>query len=460
MKTKENKQVFDHNNVWKTLMKVSFPIVIMQVMFSLFTVVDSLMVSHYVKYSNGTTGSAVIGLAVTPIYIAYVFMTLAIVGNSLNYTKLIAKGKYDEARHSASQGYAFSIMMGLIAGILLASTAYPYMRWVGTSGDEKLTGEQIWDGTLYIIIFSVSLLFPEDFFISTLRTEGKGGASILFPVISIAFNTFFNWLFMGVFNYGIWSASLALLISIFVSTVGSHIYAIYLRRKGKVQLEISFRSMIKTDWKLIKTLSSYGIVAVARSFAFSLNSWLIAVLISPFGNDWRSWLTALSTTFNLFAQVAYGIHLGASTLITYWYNADKKKATKDVIRQSLYATVGVQIIMISIMCGIAPYILRAYNVPNEEVFRNAIYIVSISLLFSSINGFPPFMYSSFKDVKSAMIHISIWIALILTFQLSFYFGFNAVDPNNHLFYIMSLPIGLASSVLVNTPLFINKYKSI
>jgi len=57
---------FNHENVTKTLFRVSFPIMFMSLLFASFFFVDSLMIAHFVKYDDGRTGAAVLGM-VTPI---------------------------------------------------------------------------------------------------------------------------------------------------------------------------------------------------------------------------------------------------------------------------------------------------------------------------------------------------------------------------------------------------------
>lgn len=344
--------------------------------------IDAAMVGHL-----GADESAAVGLVSTSLWLFWGLCSSAIVGFSVQVAHRMGAADYKGARSVLRQGLLFAVIFGSIMALIGCGIAAPLPRWLGGEGEAVCSG-----ASMYFAVFVAALPLLTLNYLggAVLRATGNmkvaGGVNVLMCVLDVVFNFFFIFptrslelwgmdIAMPGMGLGVLGAALGTVcaeiisasLMIWYATMREKDIAIFGRHavhNGRkepnrwhdfIPTGVVLRNALKVSAPM--TLE-HGVICGAQI--------MVTVIVAPLG--------VMAIAANSFAVTAealcympgYGIGDAATTLVGQSYGARRK----DLARQFAYLTVGLGMVVMTVMGVImwlaAPAVMELFS-PVAEI---------------------------------------------------------------------------------------------
>lgn len=278
-----------NNNLWKLMWELSLPAIIGMSINGINAFVDALFVGQYV----GQNALAAISLAFPLTFITNSFAAMIGVGTSSLLS--IAIGSNDEA----TQKKAFSILtqLSIITSLIISVLCVYFARdMIAFMGG---TGEVLDLGTIYyqiMMAFTIVRLYS----VATnmiIRAEGKIKIAMIYTIASALLNMVLNYLFIGVFDWGIEGAAWATNTSMAVY-MGLNLYYF---ASGQTSYKGSFK-LYRIEKKMLYPILSVGVSAMMLQVMFLVQQIVVFRSIAYYGDDWH--IAFMGATYRVLMLVA------------------------------------------------------------------------------------------------------------------------------------------------------------
>ncbi|WP_165498302.1 MATE family efflux transporter [Siculibacillus lacustris] len=233
--------------VARVFVRTAAPIILVMTVNGLFTVVDALFLGHYAGAKALTAVTLMFPLMMLMIALQTMVASgmASIVARQLGARDLRAA----EGTVFAAHLLAVAVCAVLILGLALT----------GGTMARALSGDDPEIARLGIVFLSIMVVFaPFSFFLGiqadTLRSEGHVGAMALLAVVATVLNILFNYLLIGVFDYGVAGSAAGTILAQALAMAG----VVGLRLSGHTRLPLFARGSgaILADWRAILALGA------------------------------------------------------------------------------------------------------------------------------------------------------------------------------------------------------------
>lgn len=168
---------------------------------ALYQTLDGVFVGQYL----GETAFAALNLAMPFVIINFALADLIGVGSSVPIAVSLGRGEERDAHNIFSCAVLLIVLAGLVTGVLLYALAPWLMSVMGAEGEFALFAEQ------YLRVYALcspvtTLVFAMD---NYLRICGYIRGSMWLNILMSGLSGVLEFLFLGVFSFGIWGAALA-----------------------------------------------------------------------------------------------------------------------------------------------------------------------------------------------------------------------------------------------------------
>lgn len=304
------------------LLRIAIPIMVMNVLQSLFNIIDMTVLKAFDTDNGYSVGS--VGACGTLISL----ITGLLIGISAGANVIIAKyiGRGDRERVDRSVGA--SILLSAVGGFALTA--------IGVAGAELFLGwmncpDKLIDGAvLYFRLYflGVPILMVYNFCASILRASGDSRRPMLYLTLGGVIKIVFNYLFVGVFGIGIRGVAFATIISWSVSATLGLIALI--RNTGTVKIKLNYLRFYKSE---LKEILFIGVPAGLQQALYSIANVIIAATVNSFGPD----ATTGISIANNFDGILYQISVATSIAVMPYVSQNVghgniKRATQSILR--------------------------------------------------------------------------------------------------------------------------------
>ncbi|AJC86565.1 MATE family efflux transporter [Campylobacter sp. RM16704] len=385
----------------------------------LYVIIDGIFVGRYL----GTDALAAMNLVMPFIMISFALADMIAIGSSVQIAINLGKGKIENARRIFSFCIILIFGISCLMGILGFFLAKPLSAFMGA--DENIQNLS----TEYMQIFAIfaplnMLAFAMD---NYLRICGKTFYSMLVNIITALSNIVLDWLFIVVFEWGLFSAALATCIGMSLGTILGFLPFI------SKDLVLKFRKpMIR--FKILKNIIYNGSSEFFSNISSSIYTILAnAILLKISGNQALaafSIILYLSTfTFALILSMCEAMQ----PAISYNYGYKNTPRIQMIFKRMFFASCLLGTFVFVVVYFYNDYIVSFFNKNNNEEFaniaQNALALFSFSFLLSWFGKLCASFFTSLDKPILSLI-VSITQSLILPFMfiqiLSHYFGLNGV----------------------------------
>lgn len=376
----------DHFTYTK-LFRFVLPSICMMVFTSIYGVVDGYFVSNYA----GKTAFAAINL------IMPFLMILGGMGFMLGTggTALVSRvlGEKDEKR--ANEYFSMTILFTVVLGIVLTVVGLVMMRpvaiWFGA------TPEMVDDCVLYgnIVVSFTTMYMLQNVFQSFVVAAERPTLGLIATLAAGFTNMILDWLFVGVFGWGIAGAALATGLS---QTVGGVLPMLYFLLPNASPLRLrwtrlQFRPLLQACTNGSSELMS-NVSASVVSIVYNYQ------LLRYLGEDGVSAYGVLMYVQFVFVAIFVGYAVGSAPIVSYHYGAQNDSELKNLLKKSLLLMMGLGVGMMAAAWLLATPLAQLYVGYDEGLFElthHAFQLFSFAFLLSGINIYASSFFTALNN---------------------------------------------------------------
>lgn len=426
-----------------SLIKYTFPTVIMMVFFSLSTIIDGIFVSRYVGANALSATNIVYPVINILIGISIMFAT----GGNAIVAKYMGEGKNQEAKET----FTLITLSALVAGLIVAILSIIFIKdIIYALGATDNLYKNCFDYLIVFLIFA-PVMISKLFFDYFLVTAGVPKLGLISSVSGGVINIILDYLFIVDFKMGALGAALATCVSYALPAM---VGVIYFSRKSNV---LCFAKP-KFNMKLILDSCMNGSSEMVTQMSGAVTTFLYnAAMLKFLGEDGVASITIILYVQFLLNSAYIGFTSGVSPRISYNYGSRDDEQIRKIVKYSF-----------TIVCVFAAFIFissRSFSnviigmfspkgTALYDITLNGFMIFSFNFLVVGMNIFTSGMFTAFSNGK-----VSALLSILRTFilftigivTLPRFLGVNGVW--------MVVPFAEFTTLIVSL-FFINKYKYI
>ncbi len=420
---------------YSKLIRFVFPSVMMMIFTSIYSIVDGFFVSNYV---STTAFSAVNLMAPIFIIVSSVGFMVGAGGTALT-AKLLGEKRPDDANR------VFSLMVyALIAGGILLTVASlfllkPIAIALGAKGELLTLSIQY----ARIILVANTFFMLQNVFQNFLIAAEKPKFGLLITVIAGVTNMVLDFLFVGVFNWGVEGAAYATAMS---QVLGGSIPLLYFAFPNNSLLRLTRTHF---DGKALLKACTNGASELMTNVSASVVTMLYNFqLLRLTGEDGVAAYGVIMYVNFLFAAVFFGYCLGSAPAISFQYGASNKAELHNLFRKSMGIIGVIGLLMSVISFAMASPFSHLFIKNNADLYQMTVRGFQLYAFSFFLFGFNVFGSSFFTALNNGGVSATISFLRTLVFQvvcilvLPLWFGLDGVWVATLVAELLSLAVTL------------------
>ena len=425
MDTKKNcsSSFLGTERIGKLIFKFAIPMIISQLVTSVYNVVDQIFVGQYVGYLGNAATTVVFPIVNIGTAVALLFGS----GAASNFSLNAGKQKKD-ALYYVGNGLLFMAIFSTLLSIFIFTFRSPLLMLFGA------TEQSISYAYDYVTVIAVGLPF------SIISVGGsllvRADASPRYATISLLAGAIINCIldpiFLFKFNMGMVGAALATIIGQFVSFI---MVAVYFTK---------FFAGLKAGhfaprWCYFKAVFSLGAALAANQIAISIVNIILNNQLryygarSAYGSDVPIACVGIITKINtLLVSIQIGVAQGCQPINGYNYGAGHYGRVRQTYKAAVKILVAVSTLSFVFFEAFPRQVISIFGVGTPEYFSFATKLLRFYMLFVIISGIQPvssnFLTSIGKAGKGTILFLTRQVFLLLPFIVIFpmFFGIDGI----------------------------------
>ena len=340
---------------YKKLLRFTLPSVVMMIFTSIYGVVDGFFVSNFV----GKTPFAAVNFIMPFLMILGAIGFMFGAGGSALVAKTLGEGDREKANRLFTMIVSLSIGIGVVLTVLGISMLRPIASILGAEG------EMLENCVLYgrVVLLALVAFMLQMEFQSLFITAEKPALGLFVTVISGVTNMLLDFLFVGVFRWGLIGAAAATGIS---QAVGGFLPLFYFSRKNSSLLRFT---KWKFDGKAFLKVCTNGSSELMANISMSVVGMLYNVqLLKYAGENGVSAYGVLMYVSLVFCGAYIGYAIGVAPVVGYHFGAQNKKELKSLLKKSFTIISIAAFFMVSFALVMAHPLSKIFVGYDQELF--------------------------------------------------------------------------------------------
>jgi putative MATE family efflux protein len=306
-----NPNVLDTENIGRLLVKLATPAFFGMFVQTLYNVINTIFIGHYV----GSLGIAGLSIVFPLQMLTYGIGMMVGMGGSSLISRSIGSGRTEEAERTVGNGISVSIIITIVFMIIVLPFTGFWLRLIGAS-DAVMPY-----ASTYLIIITSGTVFNvlAMTFLNFARAEGNAKVGMVGMIIGAVLNIILDAIFIVVLKMGVMGAGLATIISQIVSMI--YLFSYYF--SGNSYLKIRWRNL-RPDFSILKQMLAIGIGSFVQTMAGSISAMLLIHLVVKYGGDVALGAFGIVQRVMMFATMpAMVLGQGVQPILGYNYGAKR-----------------------------------------------------------------------------------------------------------------------------------------
>lgn len=389
----EQQSKLEHAISFRWLLLFALPTIFSSIFSNLYTTVDGIFVARWVD----TNALSAINITLPLTYLASALGMMFGTGGNALVARKIGEGRQQEAREDFSLLMLSAFLFSVVLSVLCFFFLDPLCRFLGS--DDLLLPYC----RAYMIPVLISIPFAVFGMVFQLSfiTVGKAGLGAFLSVMGGILNIVLDWLFMGVFHWGLSGAAIATSIGYaFPSMVGTVWFCVNRNQTLYV---------VRPKWRLPTLIHSCvnGSSEMVSVLAFSVVTILFnRILMGLGGSDGVASLTIIWYAQGLFGGLFRGYINGIASVVSYNLGRGDKLRLSKLFRISVW-TLGITaavVTLVSYLFGATVVSFFAKGNANvAAISLHGFHIVATSFLMMAYNVFASGWFTALNDGKTSAI---------------------------------------------------------
>lgn len=369
-------------NVWKQMLVFAIPFFVGNLIQSLYSVVDLMIVSYFA----GTNSVAGVNTSGSVMIIITNLATGIAAGGTVMVGQFLGAGQREKIRQAISTLFLTLFGLAAILAVGLLAAAHPLLRMLNTPVEAYTESY----GYLVVSLIGIVFIFGYNAVSAVIRGMGDGKTPLYFVIVACVVNILLDFLFVTGLGWGATGAGIATVIAQAVSMTSCILYLI----RNDFVFDFK-RKSFSFDREMFQSLMRVGLPNGVQHAATNLSFLVMMAMVNAVGGVAANAAVGIVGKFNGFAllmQVAFST--AASAMISQNIGADQMWRAKKVLQCCL------------ILCSLTSlftYVL-AYMFPEE-----------IMLLF----GAKPDVVAEGVIYMSAFRYEYVFVPIIIAFNAMF-----------------------------------------
>lgn len=380
----------------KHILKFAFPLILANMGQQLYAVADASIVGRGV----GVKALAAVGATDW----VYCMILWAVINLTQGFSTFVSRYFGEKNFAKLNKSIAMSTLLSgfisiflTVAGIL---AALPLLNLMNTPTD--IIGQ----ATAYLVIMigGTVVVTAYNLASSVLRAFGDGKSPLIAMIIAAILNVGLDLLFVFPFDWGIYGAALASVLSQFAA------FLFCLIRLNKIECIHLNRQSFQVDWAEIKELLAFSLPLALQSITIAVGGIFLQSVINLQGSVFIAGYTATNKMYGLMECSATALGLACSTFFAQNYGAGLyDRVRKGVKTASLIAT-GMALAVFVVLLLIRRELLQLFLDVNQENGFDALEVAVRYLTYMVFFLVILFLIHVFRNALQAL-QISIWSML-------------------------------------------------
>ena len=347
--------VLDDDRIGQLMLKLSLPALTGLLVMTMYNVVDTIFVGHYVGPS---------GIAGLTIVFPAQMLTMAIgqmmgMGGASLISRSIGAGNIHRAEHALGNALTAAVALSVVVMIAGLSNTDMWLRLMGASETVLPYAREYMDIILIAVPFKTIAMAQS----SLIRAEGNARVPMTGMIIGAVLNIILDAVFIILLDMGIRGAALGTLIASLVTTL----YFMRYYLSGKSFLKIHTKSLI-IEWGILGAVLAIGIAAFASLSASSLAVVFINRALATFGGDVAISAYGLVNRIMMFAFMpGMVIALGLQPILGFNYGAKRYDRVLKAIKIAVIAATTFSIIVFLAVYFAPEVFIRVFTTDGEVI---------------------------------------------------------------------------------------------
>lgn len=335
MDSKERRELILKGNMYKVIITLSLPIMINNLIQTLYNLADGVWVSKISSVHFAATSF------VWPVNFLFVSLGigLSIAGTSI-LSQLIGASKYEEANKYSSQLIAISFITSIVFAIIGYIISPIIIKLMGG------TGSLAEYSNIYLKITFLDMPFMFLFFNynSIMNAQGNTLQPTILSAISAILNVVLDPIFIFNFNMGIAGAAIAtLLTKALLAAAG-----FYMLIKKPGMIKINFKGF-KFDKNVIKKIVKIALPSSVGQSGSALGFMVLNSFIASYGTATIAAFGMVNRITGLIMQPAMGVGAALTAVVGQNLGSDQLERVKEAFIKSLKLTIAFSVVGCAIM---------------------------------------------------------------------------------------------------------------
>lgn len=376
----------------KSLLKFTFPTILVMIFMGLYTVVDTIFVARFVD----TNVLSALNIVCPVINLIVGLGTMLATGGSAIVARKMGAGEHTKA----AQDFTLLISAGILLGVLLAVMGTAFIDrivwWLGASSILFPYCKEY----LFILLLFTPASILQVLFQNLIVTAGRPGMGMVLGVSAGIVNILLDYIFMVPLHMGIKGAAFGTGIGYMIpAAIGLWFFSV---KKGSLY----FRKPV-VDFSVLAESCTNGFSEMVGQAATAVTTFLFNhMMMKLLGENGVAAITIIIYTQFLLNSLYIGFSMGIAPVISYNYGKQYEKQLKNVFCICMRFIVLLSISVFSIALIFASSLVGIFAETETfvyEITRNGFLIFSFSFLFCGLNIFTSATFTALSNGKLSAI---------------------------------------------------------
>lgn len=313
-------------SVFKGLLAMTLPIMLMNVMQTLFSAIDMAILGQFV---NDIAVGAV-GVCGTLISLCTGLLVGTSIGANVVIAKYIGKGDKEHIERAVGCAILFSVVGGIVLAIIGISCAEIFLKW--TNCPAELLNQAVLYFKIYFAGVPVILFYS--FCASILRSVGDTKRSMFFSLAGGVAKILLSLFFIIVLKLGVAGVALTTIISNLIS--GVLCFLVIVRSKDTLHFNPKKMKFYGSE---LKQMLYIGIPTGIQTALYSLANTVIVTAVNSFGADATTGLSVANQFDGILYYIIHAPSLAVMPYVAQNIGAKNIKRAKEAIYKGVIITI-------------------------------------------------------------------------------------------------------------------------
>ncbi len=349
------KNTLDDDRIGHLMVKLALPALTGILVMTLYNVVDTIFVGHYVG-PDGIAGLTIVFPA--QMLMMAIGQMMGMGGASL-ISRSIGAGKMERAEHALGNALTAAVALSVVITIAGLSNIDMWLRLMGASEAVLPYARDYMTFILISVPFKTMSMAQN----GLIRSEGNARVPMTGMIIGAVLNIILDAVFIVLLGMGIRGAALGTLIASIVTSI--YFTSYYL--SGKSFLRIHAKNLV-IEWGILGSILAIGISAFANLSASSLTIVFINRALATFGGDVAISAYGLVNRLMMFAFMpAIVIAMSLQPILGFNYGAKRYDRALKAIKLAIIAATAISVTVFLAVYFVPEVFIRVFTTDGDVI---------------------------------------------------------------------------------------------